>query len=156
MKINWKLFISCVALPLLVGTISALLTQNSMDVFSTLNKPPLSPPGWLFPIVWTLLYMLMGVASYLVLTSEVTNTQKKRALSVYILQLIFNFFWSILFFNYDLYLISFIWLVVLWILILSTIILFDPISKTASYLLIPYLIWVSFAGYLNLAIYFLN
>lgn len=153
MKLEWKKLLICIAIPLLVGSISAFLTRGNMQIFNTLNKPPLSPSGWLFPIVWTLLYILMGIASYLVLVSKKENT---KALTVYGIQLVFNFFWSIIFFNLNLYLFAFAWLILLWILILKTTILFYQISKSAGYLMIPYLLWVTFAGYLNLGIYFLN
>lgn len=153
MKIQWKKLIFCIALPLLVGGLSALLTQNSMQTFDAVTKPPLSPPALLFPIVWTILYILIGIASYLVLVSEKPNN---IALIIYGIQLFFNFFWSIIFFNMEAYLFAFIWLVLLWILILATTILFYKISKVAGYMMIPYLLWVTFAGYLNLAIYILN
>lgn len=153
MKIQWKKLILCIALPLAVGGLSALLTRGGMDAFAALSKPALSPPGWLFPVVWTLLYILMGIASYLVLTSE---KPKGAALSIYALQLVFNFFWPIIFFNFEAYLFAFVWLVILWVLILVTMILFFRISETAGYLLLPYLLWVTFAGYLNLYIYILN
>ena len=154
MKIKWKEFIICIAIPLAVGLISSLLTQNSMQLFENINKPSLSPPGWLFPIVWTILYILMGIASYLIYTSHYYN--KNNALFTYEIQLILNFFWSIIFFNLEAYFLAFIWLVILWIFILLTTIQFYNINKTAGYLLIPYLIWVTFAGYLNLMIFLLN
>lgn len=153
MKIQWKKLILCIVLPLAVGGLSALLTRGGMETFGALNKPALSPPGWLFPVVWTLLYILMGIASYLVLTSGKPN---RAALTVYALQLVFNFFWSIIFFGFGAYLFAFVWLVILWLLILVTMILFFRISETAGYLLLPYLLWVTFAGYLNLYIYILN
>lgn len=153
MKIQWKNLITCLAIPLAVGSLSALLTQNSMETFNSITKPSLAPPGWLFPVVWTILYILMGIASYLVLTSGKPNTY---ALTVYGIQLVFNFFWSIIFFNLELYLFAFIWLVLLWLLILKTTLLFYQISKPAGYLMVPYLLWVTFAGYLNLSIYLLN
>jgi len=153
MKIQWKNLVTCLFIPLAVGSLSALLTQNNMKTFGLLNKPALAPLGWLFPIVWTILYVLMGIASYLVLISEKPND---TALTVYGIQLIFNFFWSIIFFNLEMYLFAFIWLVVLWLLILKTTILFYQISKVAGYLMIPYLLWVTFAGYLNFSIYLLN
>ncbi len=156
MKIKWKLLIFSVVLPLLVGGVSALLTRDSMQSFEQIQKPPLSPPGWLFPVVWTVLFILMGIASYLVLTADVPMSDKKLPLIFYAVQLAVNFFWSIFFFNYELYLFSFIWLVLLWALILTTIIFFYRISKPAALLLIPYFLWVSFAGYLNFAIYLLN
>lgn len=153
MKIQWKKLIFCIALPLAVGGLSALLTRGGMETFESLNKPFLSPPGLLFPIVWTILYILMGIASYLVITS---GKPSRSALTVYGIQLVFNFFWSIFFFNFEAYLFSFIWLIILWILILTTLILFFKISEPAGYLLIPYLFWVAFAGYLNYYIYLLN
>lgn len=151
-----KQFLICLAVPLLVGGLSALITRTGMDTFETINKPPLSPPGWLFPVVWTVLFILMGIASYLVLVSGKPQGEINRALTVYGVQLIFNFFWSIFFFNFSLYLFSFIWLVLLWLLILTTAVLFYRISKPAGYLMVPYILWVAFAGYLNFQIYLLN
>ena len=153
MKKQCKTLIFCIVLPLAVGGLSAFLTRNSMQTFDSINKPSLAPPGWLFPVAWTILYILMGIASYLVVTSRKPNGS---ALITYGLQLIFNFFWSIIFFNLNLYLFAFIWLVMLWILILKTTIQFYQISEPAGYLMIPYLLWVTFAGYLNLSIYLLN
>lgn len=153
MKMQWKNLITCIAIPLAAGSLSALLTRNNMESFESINKPVLAPPGWLFPVVWTILYLLMGIASYLVLTSEEPNN---AALTVYVIQLAFNFFWSIIFFNLEQYLLAFIWLVLLWLLILKTADLFRQISKPAGYLMLPYLLWVTFAGYLNFAIYLLN
>lgn len=156
MKINYKLLTICIIIPLAVGSLSGYISASAMDSFRMLNKPPLSPPGFLFPIVWTILYILMGIASYLVLTSGQSKTKIKDAMITYGLQLFFNFFWSIIFFNLEWYMLAFVWLVVLWVLIFNTIISFYEISKTAAYLLIPYLLWVTFAGYLNLGIYLLN
>lgn len=155
MKIQWKKLIVCIAIPLAVGGISGFLTRESFKNFAILNKPPFSPPGWLFPVVWTILYVLMGIASYLVLSAE-KPFRVRTALTVYGVQLAFNFLWSIIFFNFELYLFAFVWLVLLWILILITTVLFYRISKPAGYLLIPYLLWVTFAGYLNFGIFLLN
>lgn len=156
MKIRWKTLIICVAIPLLVGIVSGLISRGGMEAFDSLNKPPLSPPGWLFPVVWTVLYVLMGVASYLVVTSGSPQAQIERALLPYGLQLFFNFFWSIIFFNFGLYTFAFLWLLALLVLIIITAVRFFGISKPAAYLLIPYILWVSFAGYLNLGISVLN
>lgn len=156
MKINYKLLTICIIIPLAVGSLSGYISASAMDSFRMLNKPPLSPPGFLFPVVWTILYILMGIASYLILTSGQSKTKIKDAMITYGLQLFFNFFWSIIFFNLEWYMFAFVWLVVLWVLIFNTIISFYEISKTAAYLLIPYLLWVTFAGYLNLGIYLLN
>ena len=155
MKIQWKKLIGCLAIPLGVGVVSALLTRNSMEQFSSLRQPPLSPPGWLFPVVWTVLFILMGIASYLVIVSG-HPARSKTALTVYGVQLAFNFLWSILFFNWQLYWVALIWLIALWGLIWLNMVLFYRLSKPAGYLLIPYLIWVTFAGYLNTAIALLN
>lgn len=156
MVISGKKLLICIAIPLLTGLLAALLTRDSMAAFDTLVKPPLSPPGWLFPVVWTILYILMGIASYLVLTSRKNNLQIRRALSLYALQLLFNFFWPILFFRMQRYLFAFFWLLLLELLILLTTLRFSRISDTAAKLMIPYLIWVAFAGYLNLGIALLN
>ena len=156
MKFRTKLFIFCLAVPLLVGLIAGLATRSSMDTFVLLDKPPLSPPGWLFPVVWTVLYALMGIASYLVLASGRPQEEITSALLLYGLQLAFNFVWSFLFFKFELYWFSFGWLVALWILILLTILRFRAIARPTFYLLLPYLLWVTFAGYLNLGVFLLN
>ena len=156
MVIQLRKLVVCIALPLIVGWVSALITQGSMEMFNMLNKPPLSPPGWIFPVVWTILYILMGIASYIVLTSKEGKQKIKTAIAFYLLQLAFNFFWSIIFFNMQNYLFAFIWLIILWFFIFITAVLFCRISKTAGKLIIPYLIWVTFAGYLNYFIYILN
>lgn len=156
MKIKWKPLLICLAIPLAVGGLSAFLTRNGMETFQSLNQPPLSPPAWLFPVVWSILFLLMGLASYLVYTSGKPRPATRTALIVYGVQLAFNFLWPIFFFNLGLYLFSFVWLVVLWGLILTTTILFFRLSKPAGLLLLPYLLWVAFAGYLNLSIYLLN
>ena len=155
MKIQWTKILKAIALPLAVGASSARITMDAMKSFDSLNKPPLSPPAWLFPIAWSILYVLMGIASYLVSVSD-KEARAKTALTVYGIQLFFNFFWSIIFFSFEAYLLAFIWLVLLWILIIVTAYLFYGINKTAGYLMIPYILWVTFAGYLNLAIYLLN
>ncbi|MFR6102085.1 MAG: TspO/MBR family protein [Christensenellales bacterium] len=156
MKIDKKRLIICLAIPLVVGGAAGLLTMNSMEAFEALNQPPLSPPGWLFPVVWTVLYVLMGIASYLASVSDAPHKEKARALWTYGIQLAFNFLWPIAFFNLKWYLFAFLWLVILWILILITALRFGRIRKPAGYLLVPYLLWVAFAGYLNLGIYLLN
>ncbi len=145
-----------IAIPVAVGLLSALLTKDSMDIYKTIVQPPLAPPGILFPIVWSVLYVLMGVSSALVYNSEADKREKRIAFTFYGLQLVANFFWSILFFNQRLFLASFVLLVLLWALIIGMIISFYKINKPAALLQIPYLLWVTFAGYLNLAIYLLN
>ncbi|MBQ7044949.1 MAG: tryptophan-rich sensory protein [Clostridia bacterium] len=156
LSIKLKPLIISIIIPLAVGGVSALLTMNGMQDFKNIKQPPLSPPGWLFPVVWSILYILMGIASYIVYTKRKTDNRTESALKFYVAQLVFNFFWSIIFFNLDAYLFAFIWLVILWALILLTTIKFYQVSKPAGYLMVLYLLWVTFAGYLNLAIYILN
>jgi tryptophan-rich sensory protein len=156
MKINKRLLFICIAIPLFVGALAALLTRNGMEVFGNLEQPPLSPPAWLFPVVWTILYTLMGISSYLILTSGAEKSQITSAIRIYAFQLVVNFLWPTFFFNFGWYLFSFLWLVLLWVLVLVMILRFKDINKLAAYLNIPYLIWLTFAGYLNLAIWILN
>ena len=156
MRIKWKTLALCIAIPLLVGILSGLISMDAMEAFESVEKPLLSPPGWLFPVVWTILYTLMGIASYLVITSGARQSAISPALRAYGIQLFFNFFWSVIFFNLELFSFAFVWLAALWIFIILTIYLFAKVSKPAAYLMIPYLAWVTFAGYLNLAISILN
>lgn len=170
MKFKKKHLIICIAIPMAVGLTASLLTRDYIYIYPEIRKPALSPPGWIFPVVWTILYILMGVSSYLVNTSTHTKSNKKEALGVsrihlnqiqkaniiYMIQLVFNFFWSIFFFRFHYFFLSFVWLVIMWYFILLMIQYYREISKTAAYLMIPYLLWVTFAGYLNLGIVFLN
>lgn len=148
--------ILCIAVPLAVGGLSGWITRGAMEEFQALNQPPLSPPGWLFPVVWSVLFVLMGIASYLVVRSSAPERTVKRALVFYGIQLGFNFLWSILFFNLGLYLVSFFWLVLLWCLILLTTLQFSALDRRTLWLMLPYLVWVAFAGYLNLGVFILN
>lgn len=153
--INSKIF-KFIAIPLIVGGLAALLTNDSMNTFKALEKPPLSPPGWLFPVVWTILYTLMGVSAYLITKGNAAPIDKAKALAIYTYQLAVNFLWSIFFFNFEWYLFSFVWIILLWILVFLMIKSFFKINKTAAYLNIPYLLWITFASYLNLGIWWLN
>ncbi len=157
MKENIKKYAVSILIPLAVGGLSALLTSGNMDLYSEITKPPLAPPSVLFPIVWTVLYILMGISSAMVYNQKNEKPGEIRsALTVYGINLFLNFFWSIIFFNMRAFLFSFIWLVALWIVILVMIIKFYKIRPIAGILQIPYLLWVTFAGYLNLAIFLLN
>ena len=155
-KINLRSLAICILIPLAIGGLSALFTVGSMKDFAALRQPPLSPPGWLFPVVWTVLFTLMGVASYIILETPTADEAKKRAFKAYFLQLGFNFMWSIIFFSFGQYEIAFAWLLVLLALIVITTLRFWRINKTAAILMLPYIAWVAFAGYLNLAIAYLN
>ena len=150
---NLSTLVISILIPIAVGSISALLSGN-MDIYSTLNKPPLSPPGFIFPIAWTILYILMGISSYIIYMSQSPNREK--ALKIYAVQLAINFFWSILFFGFSQYFISFLWLVLLIAVIIVMIREFYQISPLAAWLQIPYLLWCLFAAYLNFMIFRLN
>lgn len=153
---EWKKLIISILIPLAVGGAAALIANGSFKDFEALNKPPLAPPAWAFPAAWTLLYILMGIAAYLVYCSEKYPGRIERALTFYAVQLFMNFCWTLIFFNLKLYLAAFIWLVLLWGAIAGTALLFRFISKPAGWLMLPYLAWVAFAGYLNLGVYILN
>ena len=155
MQINWKKLIIALAIPLGVGGLSALLS-GGMDTYKSLNQPPLSPPGFIFPIVWTVLYLLMGYASYRVHASGSTRANIKRALTFYGIQLFLNFLWPLIFFGLQWFWVAFGILVVLWVLIYLTMYQFGQMDDTAENLLLPYLLWVTFAGYLNLGVALLN
>lgn len=155
MNVNWKKLLICLAIPLAVGGLGALL-GGGMDTYQTLNQPPLSPPGWIFPIVWTILYLLMGWASYRILVSDAPREERKKALTFYGIQLFLNFLWPVVFFSLGWYWAAFILLLALWVMIYLTMHLFGLIDDTAENLLIPYLLWVTFAGYLNLGVALLN
>lgn len=150
------LLLKCIAVPLLVGIVAALLTRGGMEMFESIIKPPLSPPNWLFPVVWTILYILMGISSYLILTSGAEQEKIEKAISIYGYQLVVNFLWPTFFFNLQWYLFSFFWLLLLWLLVFQMIRKFAEIDKRAALLNLPYLIWLTFAGYLNLGIWWLN
>ncbi|MDR0287474.1 MAG: tryptophan-rich sensory protein [Clostridiales bacterium] len=154
-SVKWKPLLISLAISLGAGGLSALITGNSMKVYKTLNQPPLSPPGAVFPVVWTILFVLMGIAAYLVY-KDGSGHGRKTALTFYGIQLLINILWSPIFFRWQAFLFAFFWLVLLWILIVITIVLFYKINKTSAYLMIPYLLWVTFAGYLNWGIYMLN
>lgn len=154
MKIDWKKLAAAVALPLAVGGLSALITKDSIAIFGALKKPLLAPPAWLFPVAWTILYILMGIASYLVCISR--SCGKRSALSYYALSLAFNFGWPIIFFNLEKYLAAFVWLCIMWVFTLAALVRFWDVDKRAGALMLPYLLWTTFAGYLNYGVYLLN
>ena len=142
-------------LPLAVGGLAALLA-GGMKNYNDFAQPPLSPPGWVFPVVWSLLYLAMGYASFRVYTRESDIGQRRLALILYGLQLFFNFLWPLTFFRLGWRLTAFFLLCILWVLIFLTIRAFNAIDERASDALLPYLLWVTFAGYLNLGVYLLN
>ena len=154
---KYKPYVLSVAFALLVGGLSAFVTRDNMNIYEKINTPPLSPPGWLFPVVWTILFVLMGVSSariYIKGKKEEINVSS--ALKTYLWQLAANFIWSILFFNRQQFLLSFLWIIALWWLIYTMIKQFGEIDVLSAKLQIPYLLWVTFAGYLNFMIWLLN
>lgn len=156
MKINKRLLFICIVIPLAVGVVSGLLTRNSMETFALVEKPPLAPPGWLFPVVWTILYILMGVSSYIILASDAPQEKISDAIKIYTYQLVVNFLWPTFFFSFGWYFFSFLWLLLLWGLVFLMIRKFYDISRIAAYMNVPYLVWLTFAGYLNAGVWLLN
>lgn len=152
----WKPYAFWILFTEAVGALSGWLTREGTALYQQeAIKPPLSPPGAVFPIVWSILFLLMGIGAARVWRSP-RSGRRSLAIGIYLLQLAFNFFWSILFFNLQAYLFAFLWLVILWGLILWMILTFRQVDPPAGYLQIPYLLWVSFAAYLNLATWLLN
>lgn len=138
-----------------VGGLSALLTNMGMESYRAAEKPALTPPEIVFPIVWSILFILMAISAARVWLTD-NSRMRNRSMLLYALQLLFNFMWSVLFFNFQAYGFSVLWLAVLWVLILLMIIQFYKSDKLAGLLQIPYLLWVSFALYLNFMVWMLN
>ena len=153
MRQDKKKLLLYIAIPLAVGGLAAALSGGMGEVYQSYARPPLSPPGWVFAVVWPILYGLMGYASYLVVTG---SGEKKGTLGLYFAQLALNFLWPILFFRFGLVLSALVLLVGLWILVLLTIRAFSTVSERAGDLLLPYILWLSFALYLNFGIFLLN
>lgn len=157
----WRIALS-IAVPLGGGFIISLFTRDAMSKFSDLNQPPLAPPAWLLPVAWTILYVLMGIASYLIWkkghdsTKTANKSASKTALIIYAIQLVFNFVWTPLFFNLSWYWPAFIWLMVMWVLIIVLMVKTYKISRPAFWMFLPYIIWCTFAAYLNCGIAILN
>jgi tryptophan-rich sensory protein len=156
MKINWLKLIISLILPQLAGIIGSLFTIKSIPIwYAALDKPSFNPPGWIFGPVWITLYIMMGISFYLIwIKNDLPNFG--LITSVFILQLVLNAFWSIIFFGLHSPFYALIEIVSLWISILICIILFYKVSKISAYLMIPYLLWVSFASILNFYIWKLN
>ncbi len=151
------LLLICVAGCLLIGFAGSYFTSQSIPTwYQGLSKPFFSPPNWLFGPVWTILYIMMGLALYLVVKQGLKSANVRSTVFIFMLQLLLNLLWSVLFFGFQSPIAAFIEIVFLWVFILITIIAFRKISKPAGYLLVPYNIWVLFASLLNLSIVFLN
>lgn len=139
-----------------VGALSGWLTREGTQIYAqTIVKPPLSPPGWIFPVVWAILYALMGIGAAKVYQAPASKT-RSMGLNLFITQLVVNFFWSPIFFNLQDFGFSLLWLLLLWGLVLWMILAFRKVDPLAAKLQIPYLLWLTFAAYLNLGVWYLN
>lgn len=157
MELKKKLpYIISAGIALAVGGLSALLSMNGMNMYTdNLIKPPLSPPAWLFPVAWTILYVLMGIgAARIWLLPE--SQERSRGLNLYVIQLVVNFFWSLIFFNAQAYGFAVFWLFLLWVLVFLMILQWRKIDPVAAWMQIPYLIWLTFAAYLSIGVWILN
>jgi len=159
-KVNDKKNLLALLLSILIaegtGALSGFLSMNTNKVYQSLNKPSFSPPAYVFPIVWTILFFLMAVAAYRIWMIGESGINVKKALILYVVQLILNFFWSIIFFRFNLLGLAFVELIFLLVFILLTTFEFYKHDKIATYLMIPYIIWVTFAGILNYTIWMIN
>ena len=150
-----RTYVISIAIPLAVGTLSAFLTRDGVDALEGIQQSALTPPGVVFPIVWTILYALMGVSlARIWLAPE--SVERIRGLSLFLFQLIFNFFWSIFFFNMRAFGFSLLWILALWVLIGLMILSFYKTDKLAAWLQVPYFLWVTFATYLTWQVWRLN
>ena len=155
-KSTWKTYAFWIALAEAVGAFSGWLTRKSVKIYNAaVKQPPLSPPSIVFPIVWGILFILMGMGAARIYLSTASKA-RSRSLLLFLVQFAFNFFWSIIFFNLQAFGFAFLWLIVLWVLILLMILSFRKVDKPAAWLQIPYLLWVSFAAYLNFGVWLLN
>ena len=155
-KTQWKTYGFWIISTELVGALSGWLTRDGTQLYSTsIAQPPLSPPSLAFPIVWSILFALMGIGAARIYLSPASNARSQGLLR-YFLQLAFNFFWSIIFFNFQKFGFAFLWLLVLWFLILRMILSFRKADPLAAWIQLPYLLWVTFAAYLNLGVWILN
>lgn len=142
--------------PLLVGVAALILTKDMSAEYEQLQSPLLSPPSAVFPIVWTILYLLMGISAALIYSKPDYLENRTTGLTLHIAQLVLNFFWSMIFFNLGKYYFAFVWLIILWLVVFSMMLNYRTISKTAFFLNVPYIVWLTFAGYLNLGFAILN
>lgn len=156
MKRNWKIYAVWILIAEAVGALSGWLSREGMMLYSeTVTQPPLSPPMWLFPVVWGILYALMGISAARVwLTPE--TPARRRGINLFIAQLIVNFFWSLIFFNLQAFGFAFVWLLLLWVLVAWMILTFYKVDPLAAWLQVPYLVWLTFAAYLNFGVWMLN
>ena len=156
MKGNWKPYLFWILLAEVVGGLSGWLTRNGTKLYQqTIAQPPLSPPGWVFPVVWAILYALMGISAARIYQAP-PSAERSRGLNLFIVQLVVNFFWSPIFFNLQAFGLAFFWLLMLWGLVLWMMFTFRKTDPNAAKLQIPYSLWLTFAAYLNLGVWYLN
>ena len=155
-KKTWKIYAFWIILAEAVGALSGWLTRDGMKAYTeTIAQPPLSPPSWIFPIVWTILYTLMGIGAARVSLAP-KSKERSLGLNLFVIQLIVNFFWSPIFFNAQAFGTALLWLILLWLLVLAMILVFRKVDKSAGNIQIPYLLWLTFAAYLNYGVWQLN
>ena len=148
--------IICIALPLIVGSVSGIATSGNITTwYATLNKPAFNPPNYLFGPVWTALYLIMGISLFMIWRSP-PGDARNYALAIFVIQLVLNFGWSFIFFHFKQVGWAFFEIILVWISVLAMIIIFHRINKTAAFLQVPYLLWVSFASVLNGSVWWLN
>lgn len=153
---KWIQYGGWIFITVVIGGLSGYLTRDGVELYNqTIQQPPLSPPGIVFPIVWGILYILMGIGAARIYMSPPSDIRTK-AMVLYVVQLAMNFFWSLIFFNLQKFGFALFWLILLWCFILAMILVFQKIDVIASKLQVPYLLWVTFAVYLNLGVWFLN
>ena len=145
-----------IIIPLAIGGLSAFITRDSMDIYDKINQPFLAPPSWVFPVAWTILFILMGISSAMIYRADAPMEDKKKALRLYGINLVVNFFWSIIFFNLGAFLGAFLWLMLLIFIIVKMMSAFYKIKPAAAYLQIPYVVWCCFASYLTASIWLMN
>lgn len=153
---NWKVYAVWIAAAEAVGALSGLLSREGMQLYGqTVIQPPLSPPMWVFPVVWGILYALMGISAARIWLTE-PSKERSQGLNLWVAQLIVNFFWSLIFFNLQAFGSAFVWLVLLWVLVVWMIWTFRKIDPLAAWLQVPYLLWLTFAGYLTAAVWIID
>ena len=153
---KWKVYVFWIGLSLAIGVLSGLLSRPGMEGFQeTVRQPPLSPPAFLFPVVWTALYILMGIGAARIWLTE-PSALRSKGINLFIAQLVVNFFWSLIFFDARAFSLAFMWLLLLWGLVLWMLLTFRKVDRLAANLQLPYLLWLTFAAYLSAGVWVLN
>ena len=155
-QISWKTYLVWILFAEAVGALSGWLSRDGMALYSAaVKQPPLSPPSIVFPIVWSILFLLMGIGAARIWSAP-ASSKRSSGLHLFLIRLAVSFFWSLIFFNLQAYGFAFVWLLLLWVLVLSMILVFRETDPLAARLQIPYLLWLTFAAYLNLGVWYLN